>query len=263
MSTLYARRVSEPDGNAARGPVWARPQPSGRTPRLSREQIAAAALAIADADGLTAVSMRRLAAELGSGTMSLYRYLDGRGDLVALMADALSAEVLVPSGEMPADWRAALASIARRTRAAYLRHPWAVHALHGEAAARNGAPMGPNGLCRFEQSLAAVASAPFDTAGRLGLLTLVDDYVLGHVLRAAELQARSRARPDPAESAASAAFVADQLRSGRFPRLEALSRDQAARSVVGEEELTERFELGLQALIDTAFRAWAYPDRGI
>jgi len=135
------------------------------------------------------------AAGLGAGTMSVYRYIDGKGDLVALMADALAAEVLVPDGELPADWRAALALIAHRTRAAYLRHPWAVHALHGEAAAGKGAPMGPNGLRRFEQSLAALASAPFDTAGRLSLLTLTDDYVYGHLLRAAELQARARARP--------------------------------------------------------------------
>jgi AcrR family transcriptional regulator len=250
-------------GGASRGPVWARPEPAGRRPRFSREQIAAAAVAIADAEGLAAVTMRRVAAELGAGTMSLYRYIDTKGDLVALMADALSAEVLVPGAEFPADWRAALAVIAGRIRVAYLRHPWAVHALHGEAAAGTVAPMGPNGLRRFEQSLAALASAPFDTRGRLGLLTIVDDYVLGHVLRTAELQARSRAQADPAEAAASAGFVAGQLRSGQLPRLEALSQDPAARSVIGEEELRQRFELGLQALIDGAFRAWAYPDTGI
>lgn len=260
---MYATRVSQPPGETARGPVWARPEPAGRRPRLSREQIAAAALAIADAEGFAAVSMRRVAAELGSGTMSLYRYIDAKGDLVALMADALAAEVLVPGGGLGADWRAALAAIARRTRAAYLRHPWAVHALHGEAAAGQGAPMGPNGLRRFEQSLAAVASAPFDTSGRLGLLTMVDDYVFGHVLRAAELQARFRARAEPAESAAAARFVAGQLRSGQFPRLEALAQDPAAQAVIGAEQLEQRFELGLQALIDGAFRAWAYPDGGI
>jgi AcrR family transcriptional regulator len=240
--------------------VWARPEPAGRRPRLRREQIAAAAIAIADADGFAALSMRRVAAELGSGTMSLYRYIDAKEDLVALMADALSAEVLVPDGELPGDWRAALAVIAHRTRAAYLRHPWAVHALHGEAAAATGTPMGPNGLRRFEQSLAALASAPFDTTGRLSLLTVVEDYVLGHVLRAAELLARARARPGPGQAAANAGYVAGQLRSGRFPRLAALSQDPAARAVIGEEELASRFELGLQALIDAAFRAWAYPD---
>jgi AcrR family transcriptional regulator len=258
---MYAAGVSEPAGGS-RGPVWARPEPAGRRPRFSREQIASAALAIADAEGFAAVSMRRVAAELGAGTMSLYRYVDAKGELVALMADALAAEALVPGGELPGDWRAALGTIARRTRAAYLRHLWAVHALHGEAAAAKAGPMGPNGLRRFEQSLAALASAPFDTAGRLALLTIVDDYVFGHVLRAAELSARARAQADPAQAAASAGFVAGQLRSGQFPRLQALAQDPAAQSVIGEDELAQRFELGLQALIDGAFRAWAYPEQG-
>lgn len=265
MNTLYAIRVPLPAGGSGQGPVWARPEPAARRPRFSREQIASAALAIADAEGFAAVSMRRVAAELGSGTMSLYRYIDAKGDLVALMADELMAEQLVPDGELPADWRAALGAIARRTRAAYLRHPWAVHALHGEAAAGKGGPMGPNGLRRFEQSLAALASAPFDTRGRLGLLTMVDDYVFGHVLRAAELLARARAgaAAAPGEAAASARFVADQLRSGQFPRLEALSHDPAARDVIDEEQLAQRFDLGLQALIDAAFRTWAYPGTGM
>jgi AcrR family transcriptional regulator len=221
------------------------------------------ALAIADAEGFAAVSMRRVAAELGSGTMSLYRYIDAKGDLVALMDDALMAEALVPDGELPADWRAALAMVARGTRATYLRHRWAVHALQGEAGAGKSAPMGPNGLRHFEQSLAAVAGAPFDTRGKLDLLTIVDDYVFGHVLRAAELQARSRAQPDPGEIDAIMKFVEDQLRSGRFPQLQALSDDPAARSVTDEAQLEQRFELGLQALIDGAFRAWAYPAAGI
>src|ERR1700676_4078082 len=123
-STMYAMRVSEPAGGS-RDPVWARPEPGGRSPRLRRDQIASAALAIADAEGFAAVSMRRVAAELGSGTMSLYRYIDAKGELAALMADALGAGLLGPGGELPADWRAALATMAGRTRAAYLRHPWA------------------------------------------------------------------------------------------------------------------------------------------
>lgn len=248
---------------AGQGPVWARPEPAARKPRFSREQIAAAALAIADAEGFAAVSMRRIAAGLGSGTMSLYRYIAAKDDLVALMADALMAEVVVPDRELPGDWRAALTLVAHRTRAAYLRHPWAVHALHCEAGAGRGAPMGPNGLRHFEQALAAVAGAPFDTRGRLDLLSLVDDYVFGHVLRAAEAEARSRAETDSGETAAIMRFVEHQLRSGQFPRIEALSADPAARAMIDSGQLEQRFELGLQALIDAAFRAWAYPEAGI
>ena len=252
--------MPEPSGP---GPIWARPAPAARKPRFSREKIASAALAIADAAGFGAVSMRRVAAELGSGTMSLYRYIAAKDDLVALLADALMAEIVVPDGELPGDWRAALTLVAHRTRAAYLRHPWAVHALHCEAGAGRGTPMGPNGLRHFEQALAAVAGAPLDTRGRLDLLTLVDDYVFGHVLRAAEAEARSRAETESGETAAIMQFIEDQLRSGQFPRIEALSADPAARAVIDEEQLEQRFELGLQALIDAAFRAWAYPEAGI
>jgi AcrR family transcriptional regulator len=258
-STVYSIRVSTHTHDPARGPIWTRPEPTARRPRFSREQIASVALAIADAEGFAAVSMRRVAAELGSGTMSLYRYISTKAELAALMDDALMGETVVPDEDLPGDWRGALTMLAYRTRAVYLRHPWAMQALQGEGGASRGAPMGPNGLRHFEQSMATLASAPFDTRGKLDLLTIVDDYVFGHVLRAAELQVRSRTEPDPAEVAAIMKFVEAQLSSGRFPHLAALADDPAGRSVADPGRLEQRFELGLQALIDGAFRAWAYP----
>src|ERR1700722_16400026 len=92
--------------------------------KLSRESIAAAALAIADAEGFAAVSMRRVAQEMGVGTMSLYYYVKTKDDLVAVMDDALMGEILVPS--LPKGWKRAIAEIAARTLAVYLRHPWAL-----------------------------------------------------------------------------------------------------------------------------------------
>lgn len=255
--------MSTPSGRPGQGPIWTRPEPTARRPKLSRRQIASVAVAVADAEGFGAVSMRRIAAELGAGTMSLYRYLSTKADLAALMDDALTGETIIPDGELPADWRSALAMIAHRTRAVYLRHPWAVQALQGEGDATRGAPMGPNGLRHFEQLLAALDGAPFDTRGKLDLLTIVDDYVFGYVLRAAELQARLREPPDPGEVAAITRFVEDQIRSGGFPHLAALAEDPAGRSVLDPDRLEARFELGLQALIDGAFRAWAYPVAGI
>jgi AcrR family transcriptional regulator len=101
---------------------------------------------IADAEGFEAVSIRRVAAALGAGPMSLYRYISAKSDLVALMDDAIMGEALVPGGQLPADWRAALAMIARRTRAALLAHPWAVQARPGPAQL----------AARFERGLAAL-----------------------------------------------------------------------------------------------------------
>jgi AcrR family transcriptional regulator len=254
-STVYAIYVSTRASHPAAGPIWTRPEPTARRPKFSREQIASVALAIADAEGFAAVSMRRVAAELGSGTMSLYRYISTKAELAALLDDALMAETVIPGGELPGDWRGALTMLAYQTRAVYLRHPWAIQALQGEGGGQ-GAPMGPNGLRHFEQCMAALAGAPFDTRGKLDLLTIVDDYVFGHVLRAVELHARTRAE---AEVAAIMKFVGDQLGSGQFPHLAALAQDPAGRSVADPGRLDQRFELGLQSLIDGAFRAWAYP----
>jgi len=231
------------------GPIWARPEPGSRRPRFSREQIASVALAIADAEGFEAVSMRRVAADLGAGTMSLYHYIRGKDDLLALMDDALMGESLIPDEELPDDWREALAAIARRTRDVFLRHPWALHSLQGEAAGQ-GAPIGPNGMRHFEQSLAALEHAPLDTGGKLDLLAIVDDYVFGYVLRAGELGLRREADQD--EVAAAVEFGMQQLRSGRYPHLEALSRDPAAASITEEGRAEERFERGLQVLLSGA-----------
>jgi AcrR family transcriptional regulator len=231
-------------------PIWVRPEPGTRRARFSREQIAAAALAIADAEGFEAVSMRRIAAQLGAGTMSLYRYISTKDDLVTLMDDALMGESLVPEGELPADWRAALTMIARQTRAALLRHPWAVVSLQGRGAAGQDGSFGPNGLRHFEQSLAALDGAPLDTAAKLELLTIVDDYVMGSVLRAGEMQDRNEA--DPQYAAAVIEFITGQLATGEFPRIAALSQDPAAAGLTDPDRVTARFERGLALLIEHA-----------
>src|ERR1700679_3636417 len=80
--------------------------------QLSRETIAAAALAIADVEGFEAISMRRVARELNVGTMSLYYYVKTKDDLIAVMDDALMSEALLPS--LPKEWKAAITAIATR-----------------------------------------------------------------------------------------------------------------------------------------------------
>jgi AcrR family transcriptional regulator len=160
---------------AGRAPIWARPEPRSRAPRFSREQIAAAALRIADEDGIDAVSMRNVATKLGAGTMTLYNYVHTKDELIALMDDALMAEALVPDGELPDNWRDAVAAIARRTWAVLGRHPWAL-------VAPQGAAPGPNTMRHFEQFLAAIAGTGLDGAATFDLLALVDSYVFGSAL---------------------------------------------------------------------------------
>ena len=248
-------------------PIWARPEPSARSLRFSRQQIAAAALDIADAEGFEAVSMRRIARALGAGTMSLYRYIATKDDLLALIGDALLGEALVP-GELPAEWLEAIAEVARQTRRTYLRHPWAIHLLQRPAAAK-AALAGPNGLRHVEQSLAALSGAPMDATAKLDVLAIVDDYVFGHLMRAAgsatEAEAgavtaahpRGRARggepgqatPAP-ESAGTADFIRSQLASGNLPQLAAVISPADVARFTAPEDQDARFELGLRLLLD-------------
>ena len=130
--------------------VWTRSEPASRKPRLSRDDIAAAAIRIADAEGFDAVSMRRLAAELDAGTMTLYHYVRTKDELLTLVFDAFMSEVVLPAGErLPRGWRAAISVIARQTRDALRRHPWVLDITDDPS-------IGPNAMRHFDQSWQAL-----------------------------------------------------------------------------------------------------------
>lgn len=233
----------------AHGPIWARPEPTARSPRFSRQQIAAAALEIADAEGFEAVSMRRIARSLGAGTMSLYRYIATKDDLLALIGDALLGEALVP-GELPADWLEAIAAVARQTRRAYLRHPWAIQLVHRPGAVR-AALAGPNGLRHAEQSLSALSGAPMDDRTKLEVLAIVEDYGLGHLIRASASSTEAAAAPVPTPDAARTAdFIRSQLASGDFPQLATVTSAADVVEFTDPADLNAQFELGLMLLLD-------------
>jgi AcrR family transcriptional regulator len=227
------------------GPIWTQPPPGQRKPRYTREQIAAAALAIADSEGYEAVSMRRVAAELGAGTMTLYHYVRTKDDLRALMDDAMMSEILVPPGELPAHWRAAIGLIARRSRAVFRRHPWALTARESSEAG------GPNGLRHFEQSLAAAAGTGLDAAGRLEIIAMVDDYVFGFAMRESAVHDEASLSDIPD---ALFDYLRDQLDTGEYPQVQELAAGGEPREVFGRIMAAmfdeERFERGLERLLD-------------
>lgn len=245
MSRERPRRRERPDP----GPIWARPEPGARRPRLTRDEIAAAALAIADRDGFDAVSMRNLARELGAGTMSLYHYLRTKDDLLTLMDDALMGELLVPEGELPTGWREALTAIAQRTRIAWARHPWAIEALRGQR-------FGPNAMRHVEQSLAAVAQMELLPAARFEVIGMVDDYVLGFCIR--DSAERSLFYEDDGTGrdafASLLGYVEAQLASGGFPHTRRLIGEGDIRTNwerLGAEAFRPgRFERGLERVLD-------------
>jgi AcrR family transcriptional regulator len=239
---------------ASDGLIWLRPQPGERSGRLTREKISAAALAIADAEGFEAVSMRQIAARLGTSTMALYHYVPTKADLIALMDDALMGEILVPAGQLPGGWREAISAIARRTRDVFAHHPWALLSMRG-------APPGPNAMRHFEQSLEALAEAPMSVQGKLTLLQVVDDFVFGHALRAAEARAWVGTNANRARSAE--AFGQQLLETGAFPRTAALFAGASAREAARHRRwLTEdRFESALTIVLDGAARLLSQPRR--
>lgn len=204
--------------------IWDRPEPPSRPTLapLSRELIVRAAIALADADGLTAVSLRKVAAELDAGPMRLYGYLSTKEELLDLMVDAVYAEIL-PVGPVRGDWRAVLRSSAQRTRAAALRHEWFVDLLGGRP------QVGPHALAHLEATLSALDGAPgfghIDTV--LAATHAVQSYVVG-ALRGEITERRTERRTHTTEAqwqAATAPYLLRMLESGRFPAVAKVVRE--------------------------------------
>ncbi len=232
-------------------PIWARPEPSGRRAPQSRAHIADAAIAVADAEGIDAVSMRRVARELGLGTMSLYHYVRGKDELLDLMSDAILGGQLVDDAELEKGWRAGLRAIAFATRANFERHPWIINAM----GPRPRAVPGPNSLRHFDQSVGAVAETGVDIQTRMEIVALIDDYVFGFVLRSSIAFEAREEEAEPGWLQAIFDYMAGELETGAYPSVSALV--EAHRAAGGRDEdlavmsIDEgRFERGLERLLD-------------
>src|SRR5688572_1235709 len=120
-----ATKATQQDPPGGFTSIWLQQErPSrGSQPALNRQQIVRAAIEIADAEGFEAVTMRRIASDLGVGTMSLYWHVPNKENLLELMRDELIGEVEMPDPPT-GDWRADLRQIAYQTRANLKRHPW-------------------------------------------------------------------------------------------------------------------------------------------
>jgi AcrR family transcriptional regulator len=224
--------------------VWARDEEQASGPQpLSRGAIVAAAIEIADADGLEAVSIRRLATKLDARPMSLYSHIGRKGDLIDLMVDEVMAGAVIPGGPPTDDWRGALRQIAQRTRESTRAHPWMI------AAAFHRPFLGPNALRHIDQSLAAVSELPLSPERKRAVLLAVDTYTLGFVRW--EVMPKAKGAPPCAghrEAGPSAAeidaYLATQTATGDYPHLaDFLDKE------VGLGVKAEKFELGLEWLL--------------
>jgi AcrR family transcriptional regulator len=208
---------------------------------LSQERIVAAALAIADSEGLAAVSMRRVAHELGVATMSLYRYVPGKDDLVMLIADAAFAEDKLPATP-PYGWRARLEVVARLQWKIYHKHPWLAGAM-----SITRPQLVPNGMAHTEWTLQAIDGLGLSPEMSLVVAVTVIGYVRGV---AVSLEMETQAEQDTGLSndaymAAQEAQFRAVFAGGAFPTL-------ARMSVQPEIDLglDTLFEFGLARLLD-------------
>lgn len=203
--------------------LWSDRRPQrGRPPAHTREAVVAKAVGVADAEGLSAVTMRRVATALGTGTMSLYTYVSERDALLELMVDAVTGEQDLPPAT--GDWQADLAAFARGRRALMRRHPWLPVALTGQRT------LGPNTLKALDHALALLAPTGLSSQARLEAFALVSGFVASHVgYELAQEQAFSGADDAKKFAESNARYLGNAVASGGYPHLaEAMAASEAA-----------------------------------
>lgn len=197
--------------------IWLRPERPARgpVPAYSRAQITEVAIRIADAEGLSGLSMRKVAAELGSGTMSLYRYVPSREDLVELMIDAVLGEMTDEDLTLTGDWRKDLTRLAYRTREILKGHPWM-------AVANYGLSYGPQAVRVAEAWLEAVDGLGLNIDEMLSVVGMGMSYVNGFVrgeLHQAEVHRRTGLTEEDLMRR-NAPYIRQLIESGRYPLIE-------------------------------------------
>ncbi|MBQ1046063.1 MULTISPECIES: TetR/AcrR family transcriptional regulator [unclassified Micromonospora] len=238
------RRKADPARSLAL--LWRTREPASRGagPGLSVERIVRAAVEIADAEGIDALTMRRVSEALGVGTMSVYTYVPGKAELLDVMVDAVLGDLPRPA-DVPGGWRGRLERIARDNLALYRSHPWLLRAETTRPV------LGPNVLAKYDYELRAVADIGLDDVEMDAVLTLV----LGHAKSAA------RAALDVAELERETGMTDDQwwqthgpwlekfMTAGSFP-LAARVGTAAGMAHGAAYGPDHAFEFGLQRVLD-------------
>ncbi|WP_201304956.1 TetR/AcrR family transcriptional regulator [Streptomyces sp. GS7] len=180
--------------------------PVGRPAERSRAEITAAAVELADREGLEAVSMRRVASVLGTGAASLYRYVATRDDLLDLMTDSTASEYDLPAPS--GDWQSDLLTMARQARDIMRRHPWLPTMVVSRPA------LGPHGIDLLEHVLQVLADHPAEPTRKLEAFALLSGLAALFVqneMATADTSAQRRS-----------AYLRHVAAAGNHPRITAL-----------------------------------------
>ncbi len=205
----------------------------GRPPRLSREQVLAAALSIADAEGIEAVTMGRVARSVGAEPMSLYRHVQNKEDLLDGLVDLVFAEMELPSPTEP--WRDGARRRAISARLVLRRHPWAVALLESRL------HPGPANLAHREAVLTNLFAAGFSPTMATRAYNILDSYIYGFALQEHTLPVA-----DPEDLVEIAPEMLAQYAEGRFPNLARVATELVASGF----RYADEFEPGLDLILD-------------
>ena len=221
----------------------------GPRPGLTVDRIVAAAIELADAEGLGALSMRRVADRLGVGTMSLYTYVPGKAELLDVMLDTVLAEVARPDGA--GGWRAGLERRAREDWALFHRHPWMLQISPARAL------LGPNETELFEASLSTVAGTGLSGAEMVLAVSLVGEYTRGAAQSAvgAAMAEQRTGISDEQWWAAREPLFDKYFDPSRYPTVTRVAAEGAFEQPAGDATYTvaqaqQSFEFGLARVLD-------------
>jgi AcrR family transcriptional regulator len=207
----------------------------GRAPRrapLSRERVLQAALAMADADGLEALSMRNLASALKVEAMSLYNHVANKEEILDGIVDLVAGEIELPA--IGGDWRDAMRARARSAHAVLMRHPWATMLFVSRI------NVGPNMIVYVERTIGCLREAGFSWPMADHAWNTLDAYLYGFTLH------RLNFPFDPAEYAPAAKEFLPLIPPERFPYLNGMSQE----IIAGRHDGVQHLELGLELLLD-------------
>ncbi|MGA8462765.1 MAG: TetR/AcrR family transcriptional regulator [Trebonia sp.] len=206
-------------------------------PPLSRERVLRGAVAVADAGGIGALTMRSLARELGVKPMSLYYYVAGKAEILDGIVDLVFTEIDLPSPG--GDWQSQMRRRADSARRTLRRHPWAIGLMESRA------NPGPATLRHHESTLATLRRAGFSVAMTAHAYALLDSYIYGFALQEAALPFNPQTVTEATEA------ITEQF-AGEYPHLVEMATGHILRPGY---DFGDEFEIGLTVILDALTRS--------
>jgi AcrR family transcriptional regulator len=209
----------------------------GRRARLTRDRIVAAAMELADAEGIDAVTMRGVARRLGAEAMSLYRHVRDKDEILDALVDEVYAEIALPRPGTP--WIDAMRDRANATREVLLRHQWSVGLMESRR------HPGPANLRHHDAVVAFLVGAGFDARTTTHVYNLLDSYIYGFVLQELSL---------PFGSSEEMEAIGAELLGGADPDAYPHLAQASAELLAGGFDYADEFAVGLELVLDAITR---------